>query len=91
MNHYSVPRIMIGRKVTVGMTFYLLGPSQVVLVVKDLHANVGDIRDSDSIPGSEGSPGEEHGHPLQHSCRRIPRTAKHGRLQSIGLHRVGHD
>ena len=50
-----VPRIMTGRKVRVGMTFYLLRPSQVALVVKDPHANAGDIRDSGSIPGSEGS------------------------------------
>ena len=73
------------------MPFYLLGPSQVALVVKDLHANAGDIRDAGSIPGSEGSPVEGHGNPLHYSCWRIPWTGKHGRLQSIGLHRVGHD
>ena len=33
-----VPRIMTGRKVRVGMTFYLLRTSQVALVVKDPHA-----------------------------------------------------
>ena len=31
--------------------------SQVVLVVKNLPANAGDIRDPGSIPGSGGSPG----------------------------------
>ena len=33
------------------------GASQVVLVVKNPPANVGDIRDADSIPGSGRSPG----------------------------------
>ena len=31
------------------------------LVVKNLPANAGDIRDADSVPGSERSPGEGHG------------------------------
>ena len=40
--------------------------SQMVLVVKNLPANAGDIRDTDSIPGLERSPGgalpgESHG------------------------------
>ena len=42
--------------------------SQVVLVVKNLPANAGDIRDVGSIPGSGRSPGGEHGSPLQYSC-----------------------
>ena len=42
--------------------------SQVVLVVKDLPANVGDIRDASSIPGSGRSPGVGDGNPLQFSC-----------------------
>ena len=37
---------------------YGLGASQVVLVVKNLPANAGDIRDSGSIPGSERAPEE---------------------------------
>ena len=32
---------------------YFKGASQVVLVVKNPHANAGDIRDMSSIPGSE--------------------------------------
>ena len=59
--------------------------SQVVLVVKSLPANVGDIRDSSSIPGLERSPGEGHGNPLQYSCLEIPWTEEPGGLQSIGL------
>ena len=46
----------------------LLWASQVVLVVKNLLANAGDIRDSGLIPGSKRSPGEENGYALQYSC-----------------------
>ena len=42
--------------------------SQVALVVKNLPANAGDIRDVDSIPGSGRSPGGGHGNPLQYCC-----------------------
>ena len=42
--------------------------SQVVLVVKNLPANAGDIRDVDLIPGSGRSPGVGHGNPPQYSC-----------------------
>ena len=37
-------------------------------VVKNLHANAGDIEDMGSIPGFERSPGEGNGNPLQYSC-----------------------
>ena len=39
-----------------------------VLVVKNLPANEGDIRDSGSFPGSGRSPGRGHGNSLQYSC-----------------------
>ena len=42
--------------------------SQVVLVVKNPPANVGDTRDVDSIPGLGKSPGVGSGNPLQYSC-----------------------
>ena len=45
-----------------------MGLSQVVLVVKNLPANVGDVRDAGSIPGWERSPGGGHGNALQYSC-----------------------
>ena len=35
---------------------------------KILPANVGDARDTGSIPGSGRSPGEENGNPLPYSC-----------------------
>ena len=46
--------------------------SQVALVVKNLPANAGDLRDADSIPGSGRSPGEGKGYPLQYSCLENP-------------------
>ena len=46
--------------------------SQVVLVVKNLPANAGDIRDMGSIPGLGRSPGGRHGNPLQYSCLENP-------------------
>ena len=41
-------------------------------VVKNLPANVGDIRDMDLIPGSGRSPGGGHGNPFQYSCLENP-------------------
>ena len=37
---------------------------EVVLVVKNLPTNAGDIRDAGSIPGWERSPAGGHGNPL---------------------------
>ena len=42
--------------------------SQVMLLVKNLPDNAGDIRDVGLIPGSGRSPGGGHGNPLQCSC-----------------------
>ena len=39
--------------------------SQVALVVKNMPANAGDIRDVGSVPGLGRSPGGGHGNPLQ--------------------------
>ena len=41
------------------------------LVVKNLPANAGDIKDAGLIPGSRRSPGR-HGSPLQYSCLENP-------------------
>ena len=46
--------------------------SQVVLVVKNLSASAGDIRDAGSIPESGRSAGGGHGNPLQYSCLEKP-------------------
>ena len=53
--------------------------------------NAGDARDMGSIPGWGRSPGERNDNPLQYSCLKMPWTERPGRLQSIGLQRVGHD
>ena len=42
----------------------------VVLVVKNLPTNTGDVRDAGLIPGSGRSPGD--GNPLQYSCLENP-------------------
>ena len=42
--------------------------SQVALVVENLPASAGDIRDMGLIPGSRRSPEGGHGNPLQYSC-----------------------
>ena len=41
-------------------------------MVKNPPANAGDVRDTDSIPGSGRSPGGGHGDPLQDSCLENP-------------------
>ena len=46
--------------------------SQVALVVKNLPANAGDIRDVGSIPGLGRFPGGGHGNPPQYSCLENP-------------------
>ena len=46
--------------------------SQVGLVVKNLPANAGVVRDSGSVPGSGRSPEGGHGNPLQYSCLENP-------------------
>ena len=44
------------------------GASQVVLVVKNLPAKAGDIREAGSVSGSGRSPGGGNGNLLQYSC-----------------------
>ena len=46
--------------------------SQVALVVKNPHANAGDIGGSGLIPGLGRSPGEEHSNPFQYPCLENP-------------------
>ena len=58
--------------------------SQVALVVKNPPANT-EVRDSDSIPGSERSPGGQHGNPPQYSCLENPMDR--GAWQTL-VHRV---
>ena len=55
---------LLGRTVTLA--------SQVALVVKNLLASAGDVRDVDLIPESERSPGGGPGSPLQYSSLENP-------------------
>ena len=61
----------------------LIWASQVAVMVKNLPANGGDIRDLDSVPGSGISPGGGHGNPLQYSCLENSWPEEPGGLQSI--------
>ena len=45
---------------------------QVALVVKNPPANIGDKRDTGSIPGLRRSPGGGNDNPLQYSCLESP-------------------
>ena len=59
-------------------------------MVKNPPASVGDVRDKGLIPGSGRYPGGRHGHSSILAWK-IPRTEEPGRLQSVGLRRVGQD
>ena len=65
--------------------------SQVALVIKNTPANVADIRDKGSTPGSKISSRGGHGNPLQDSCLEDPMDRGAWQLQSLGLHRVEHN
>ena len=56
---------------TLGRVIYLLGFLG-ALVVKNIPAIAGDIRDVGSIPGSGRFPGERHGNPFWCSCLENP-------------------
>ena len=59
--------------------------SQVALVVKNLLANAGDIRDTGLIPGSGRSPGGGIGNPLWYSC---PENSMDRGAWLVTVHRV---
>ena len=61
------------------------------IVVKNCPANAGNPRDTGSIPGSGRSPGEEMATHSTIVAWKIPWTEEPGRLQYMGLQRVGHD
>ena len=80
---------MYARSFNLDLTF--IEASQVVLVVKKLLPNAGDIRDTGSIPGWE-DPLEES--IAIHCCIlawRIPWTEEPGGLQSMGSQTVRHN
>ena len=53
-------------------TYALIGASQVAMVVRNLSANAGDVRDTGSVSGLGRSPGGQHGNPFQYSCLKNP-------------------
>ena len=57
----------------------------------DGKVSVYNTGDPGLIPGLGISPGEGNGNPLQYYCLENPVTEEPGRLQSMGLQRVGHD
>ena len=77
-NIYTVDVLKIALYITIEILVicsYLtsVSASQVALVVKNLPASAGDIRDTGSIPGWGRSPGGGgHGNPLQYSCLENP-------------------
>ena len=56
-----------------------------VLVVKSLPANAGDVRDAGSIPGSGRSPGVVSGNPLQYAAWKMTWTVQPGGPRSMGV------
>ena len=58
-------------------------PSLVALVVKNLPANAGDVRDTGLIPGLGRSPGGGHGNPFQYSCLEMPQTEEPNRQVTV--------
>ena len=60
--------------------------SQLMLVVKNLFANAGNLRDKGSIPGSGSSPQGGNGNPLQYSCLENPQ----GQRSLMGYSPWGH-
>ena len=65
--------------------------SQVAVVVKNLPANAGDIRDMGSIPELGRFPGGGHGNPLQDSCLENPMDRGVQWAAVHGVTRVRHD
>ena len=70
---------------------YTIDRASLALSDKESACNAGVAGDTGSIPGSGRSPGGGHETYFNVLAWRIPRTEEPGRLQSIGLQRVGHD
>ena len=62
-----------------------------LLVVKNLPANAGDIRDAGLIPELGRSLGGGHGNPLQYSCLENPKNRGAWQATVHGPQRVGQD
>ena len=73
-----------------GMQTFKFRASQVVLVVKNLSPNAGDMRDVSSIPGLGRSPGRGHGNPLHYSCLENAMDSRAWQPTVHGSQRVRH-
>ena len=66
-----------------------------VLLVKNMFASAGEVKEAGSISGSGRSLGGGHGNPLQYFCLENPMDRGAwwggGGLQSIESQRVGHN
>ena len=62
-----------------------------LLVVKNLPVNAGDMRDEGLIPGLERPPGEVNDNPLQYPCLGNPTERGAWWVTVHGVARVGHD
>ena len=60
-------------------------------MIKNLPANIGNIRDTGSILGLGRDCGGGRGHTLQYSCLENSMDREACGLQSMVLQRVGHD
>ena len=60
-------------------------------VVKNPHANAGDMGGADTIPGSGRSPEKGNGNPIQYSCLENHMDKGAWRQPSMGSQRVEHD
>ena len=76
---FAMATMQLGIRFRGGRTTIFYGPhyrpnraSQVVLVVKNLPANAGDIKDMGSIPGLGRFPGGGNGNPFQYPCLEYP-------------------
>ena len=61
------------------------------LVVKNLPASAGDVRNAGMIPGSGRSCGGGHGNLLQHSCLENPMDRGNWQAKFRGFQRTGHN
>ena len=68
-------------------TYNTIWALQVAIVVKNLSANAGDVRDMGSIPGSGRSHGGGHGNTFQYSCL----EKFHGQRSLAGYSPWGHE
>ena len=69
LNHWTIREVPRSFSVQTNSSKYKeIRASQVALVVRNLPANAGDLRDAGLIPGLGRAPGGGHGSPLQFSC-----------------------